>query len=183
MIAALAPFLPFCARHLDRRPSRRKITRGHLNEGFSHQSDLSPCEPESVHAERMSQNRATLTILALDDDEAALKTRQDTRRSRLCSSSDKLAPSQPLTNPRTNRQCRTTARRGYKLQARSIEVQAAVRPSRARQSSCRQYGPWQPDDHWAPHCQCDVSSLEQGPSAQCSARAFLAISGRASHVV
>ena len=149
MIAPLAPFLPFCARHLDRRPSRRKITRGHLNEGFSHQSDLSPCEPESVHAERMSQNRATLTILALDDDEAALKTRQDTRRSRLCSSSDKLAPSQPLTNPRTNRQCRTTARRGYKLQAHSIEFQAPARSSRAQQSSCRQ---WELDDHWAPHC-------------------------------
>ena len=183
MIAALAPFLPFCARHLDRRPSRRKITRGHLNEGFSHQSDLSPCEPESVHAERMSQNRATLTILALDDDEAALKTRQDTRRSRLCSSSDKLAPSQPLTNPRTNRQCRTTARRGYKLQARSIEVQAAVRPSRARQSSCRQYGPWQPDDHWAPPCQCDVSSLEKVLTPSAARVLFSPFRAGASHVV
>jgi hypothetical protein len=98
---------------------------------------------------------------------AVLRTRQDTRRSRLCSSSDKLAPSQPLTNPRTNRQCRTTAGRGYKRQARSIEVQAEARPSRARSSSRRQYGPWQPDDHWAPHCRCDRIFIETSSSAQC----------------
>ena len=77
MIAALAPFLPF-------------YVVGILIGG---QAAEKPREGET----RIGSCRAngaeerTVTLLALDDDEAVLRTTQDNRRSRLYRSSDKLA--------------------------------------------------------------------------------------------